>query len=64
MAHELETFTNGQTAFASARLTAWHRLGTVVDHTMTAEQAMATATSAAGTSARSPCTAPRSPATA
>ena len=29
MPHELETFANGQTAFASARLSAWHQLGTV-----------------------------------
>jgi hypothetical protein len=36
MAHELETFHNGQTAFASARQSAWHQLGTVTDECMTA----------------------------
>jgi phage/plasmid-like protein (TIGR03299 family) len=41
--HELETLANGQTAFASARLSAWHRLGTVTDHTMKAEEIMAKA---------------------
>jgi phage/plasmid-like protein (TIGR03299 family) len=40
MSHELEQFENGQTAFASARLDAWHRLGNVVDHAMTAEEAL------------------------
>lgn len=40
MAHELETLANGQTAFASARETAWHRLGTVTDQAMTAEEIM------------------------
>ena len=43
MAHELETMTNGQTAFVSARLSAWHQLGTVTDDCMTAEQVMAKA---------------------
>jgi phage/plasmid-like protein (TIGR03299 family) len=43
MAHELETLANGQTAFASARQSAWHRLGTVTDDCMTAEDVMATA---------------------
>ena len=43
MAHELETFGNGQTAFASARLSAWHQLGTVTDACMTAEEVMAKA---------------------
>jgi phage/plasmid-like protein (TIGR03299 family) len=43
MAHELETLANGQTAFASARLTAWHRLGTVTADCMTAEEVMAKA---------------------
>jgi phage/plasmid-like protein (TIGR03299 family) len=40
MAHELETLANGQTAFASARLSAWHRLGTVTDACMTAQEVM------------------------
>jgi phage/plasmid-like protein (TIGR03299 family) len=43
MAHELETLANGQTAFVSARLSAWHRLGTVTDDCMTAEDVMAKA---------------------
>jgi phage/plasmid-like protein (TIGR03299 family) len=43
MAHELETLANGQTAFASARLSAWHQLGTVTEDTMTAEDIMAKA---------------------
>ena len=43
MAHELETLANGQTAFASARESAWHRLGTVTDQAMTAEEIMAKA---------------------
>ncbi|GAA0490908.1 hypothetical protein Ade02nite_23330 [Paractinoplanes deccanensis] len=40
MAHELETLANGQTAFASARLSAWHRLGQITEGCMTAEEAM------------------------
>lgn len=40
MSHELETFANGETAFVSAREDAWHRLGTVLDHTFTAEEAL------------------------
>lgn len=43
MAHELETLANGQTAFASARLSAWHQLGTVTDACMTAEEVMSKA---------------------
>ncbi|GAB1641525.1 DUF932 domain-containing protein [Krasilnikovia sp. MM14-A1259] len=43
MAHELETLANGQTAFASARLSAWHQLGTVTDDCMTAEEIMSKA---------------------
>lgn len=39
MAHELETL-NGQTAFASARLSAWHQLGTVTEQCMTADEIM------------------------
>lgn len=38
MAHQLETFEDGTTAFVSARKDAWHRLGTVLDHTFTAEE--------------------------
>lgn len=40
MAHQLETLADGQTAFASARLSAWHKLGTVTDTCMTAEDVM------------------------
>ena len=40
MAHELETLANGQTAFASARLSAWHQLGQITDDCMTAEEIM------------------------
>jgi phage/plasmid-like protein (TIGR03299 family) len=43
MAHELETLANGQTAFASARKSAWHQLGQVTDDCMTAEEVMAKA---------------------
>lgn len=40
MAHELETLANGQTAFASARVSAWHGLGQITDDCMTAEEVM------------------------
>ncbi|MFJ3714087.1 DUF932 domain-containing protein [Streptomyces sp. NPDC090053] len=43
MAHEIEQFTDGTAAFASARKSAWHGLGTVTTGAMTAEEAMATA---------------------
>lgn len=43
MAHHLETFADGRTAFASAREDAWHRLGTVTSTAMTAEEALETA---------------------
>jgi len=43
VAHELETFANGQTAFASARLSAWHQLGTVTQATMSAHEIMGAA---------------------
>nr|WP_256092785.1 hypothetical protein [Micromonospora aurantiaca] len=43
MPHELETYTDGTTAFASARLSAWHQLGTVTQDTMKAEEIMAAA---------------------
>jgi phage/plasmid-like protein (TIGR03299 family) len=39
MAHEIETH-GGKAMFASANVQAWHRLGTVLDHTMTAQEAM------------------------
>lgn len=39
MAHEID-ITNGQAAFVSAREDAWHRLGTVLPDTFTAEEAM------------------------
>ncbi len=40
MAHELETVATGQTAFASARLSAWHQLGTITENCMTADEIM------------------------
>lgn len=40
MAHEIEQFEDGTAAFVSARLDAWHRLGTVLESTFTAEEAM------------------------
>ncbi len=40
MAHELETVANGATAFASARLSAWHQLGTITENCMTADEIM------------------------
>jgi phage/plasmid-like protein (TIGR03299 family) len=40
MAHELETLANGQTAFASARLSAWHQLGTITESCMSADEIM------------------------
>ncbi|HEY2673707.1 MAG TPA: DUF932 domain-containing protein [Rugosimonospora sp.] len=40
MAHELEQLANGVTAFASARLSAWHQLGTVTEQCMTADELM------------------------
>ena len=43
MAHELERLANGATAFASARISAWHRLGTVTEACMSAEEIMAKA---------------------
>jgi phage/plasmid-like protein (TIGR03299 family) len=43
VAHELETLANGETAFASARLTAWHRLGQITEDCMTAEEIMSKA---------------------
>lgn len=39
MAHELD-ITNGVASFASARVHAWHRLGTVLPNTMTAQEAL------------------------
>jgi phage/plasmid-like protein (TIGR03299 family) len=43
MAHELEQFSDGTTAFFTARQDAWHRLGTVTIDCLTAEQVMQTA---------------------
>src|SRR5439155_12580561 len=43
MSHELEQLANGQTAFVTARVPAWHQLGTVTDDCMTAEDVMAKA---------------------
>ncbi|MEY8042617.1 DUF932 domain-containing protein [Saccharopolyspora cebuensis] len=41
--HHIERFTDGSAAFASARLDAWHRLGTVTRQAMTAEEALSLA---------------------
>ncbi|HEX5119842.1 MAG TPA: DUF932 domain-containing protein [Pseudonocardiaceae bacterium] len=38
MSHEIEEFADGTAAFVSARQDAWHQLGTVVDHTMAADE--------------------------
>lgn len=38
--HELETLANGRTAFASARLDAWHQLGQITEQCMTADELM------------------------
>jgi len=43
MAHEIEQVATGQHAFVSARLSAWHTLGTVTDDCLTAEDAIAKA---------------------
>lgn len=43
MAHRLEQFADGDTAFFSAREVAWHKLGTVTENALTAEQALETA---------------------
>lgn len=41
MAHELERFADGSTGFASARKSAWHRLGHVATDCMTAQEVLA-----------------------
>jgi hypothetical protein len=43
MAHELEQFSDRTTAFFSARVDAWHRLGTVTDSCLTAAEVMTVA---------------------
>ncbi|MEU4969957.1 DUF932 domain-containing protein [Streptomyces smyrnaeus] len=43
MPHQIEQFADGTAAFATARQSAWHRLGTVTRDAMTAEEAMRTA---------------------
>ncbi|MFE6020762.1 DUF932 domain-containing protein [Streptomyces sp. NPDC056441] len=43
MAHEIEQFTDGTAAFASANTSAWHKLGVVTEGAMTAEEAMSLA---------------------
>jgi phage/plasmid-like protein (TIGR03299 family) len=43
VAHELERLANGQTAFVTARQTAWHQLGTVTTDCMTADEVISTA---------------------
>ena len=43
MAHRLEEFADGTSAFFSAREVAWHKLGTVTEGALTAEEALKTA---------------------
>jgi phage/plasmid-like protein (TIGR03299 family) len=43
MAHNIEIHADGTASFASARVDAWHRLGTITRDAMTAEEAMANA---------------------
>lgn len=43
MSHEIEQFTDGSAAFASARMDAWHRLGAVTRDCMTGQEVMTTA---------------------
>jgi phage/plasmid-like protein (TIGR03299 family) len=43
MAHNLEQFEDGTTAFFTAREVAWHKLGTVTENALTAEDALQTA---------------------
>lgn len=43
MSHNLEQFEDGSTAFFSAREVAWHKLGTVTEGALTAEDALTTA---------------------
>jgi phage/plasmid-like protein (TIGR03299 family) len=43
MSHNLEQFEDGTSAFFSAREVAWHKLGTVTDGALTAEDALKTA---------------------
>jgi len=43
MAHRLEEFEDGTSAFFSAREVAWHKLGTVTEGALTAEEALKTA---------------------
>jgi len=40
MAHQIEQFSDGTAAFFTARVPAWHRLGTVTDGALTAEDAL------------------------
>lgn len=40
MAHLIERYADGTDAFAGGRVHAWHRLGTVFDHEMTADEAL------------------------
>lgn len=43
MAHELEVHNDGTAAFFSARVPAWHSLGTITDASLTAEEAIVAA---------------------
>jgi hypothetical protein len=43
MAHELESFADGSTAFVTARVPAWHQLGVVTTGCLTAAEVITTA---------------------
>jgi phage/plasmid-like protein (TIGR03299 family) len=43
MAHNIESFADGSSAFFSAREVAWHKLGTVTENALTAQDALKTA---------------------
>jgi phage/plasmid-like protein (TIGR03299 family) len=43
MAHNIEQFADGTSAFFSAREVAWHKLGVITDNALTAEDALKTA---------------------
>lgn len=40
MSHQIEQFSTNRAAFVSVREHTWHRLGTVVDHALSAEEAL------------------------
>lgn len=54
MAHELD-ITDGTASFASAKQDAWHRLGTVLEDVMTAQEALDAAHLSGGMCGRCRC---------